>query len=347
MRKPLSVAILGATGMVGRRMSELLVDHPWFDIKVLVGFRSVQGTYRESWDRKELSNQDYYGECSWKRRTFPAGLEPHTVQSLDDLIKTEVDLVLSAIPGEQGKIEQDLADAGNTLFSNSPYGRFEPENPLIIPEINLGELNKQRLIKNPNCVTSGLAMVLCPLVKHYGVEEVSAVTFQSLSGRGDAKYDKDLVLNNVYPLHDSDENTEIYIQKEVKKILGGGFKMSVSCNRVFVQEGHFVDVKIKTVDKVKGKEEVARVLETFNPLEEMHLPTSPKTPLVVRNEIGRPRPVQDANVDRGMSVVVGGIATDDEVYDLRLQLVVNNLVRGAAGGAILNAECYVRANNMI
>ncbi|MGH9968606.1 MAG: aspartate-semialdehyde dehydrogenase [Pyrinomonadaceae bacterium] len=347
MRKPLSVAILGATGMVGRRMSELLTDHPWFDVKVLVGFRSVQGSYLEAWDRKELSNQDYYGENFWKPRPFPAGLESRTVQSLDDLMKSEVDLVFSAIPEQQGKIEQDLADAGNTLFSNSPYGRFEPHNPLIIPEINLGDLNKQRLIKNPNCVTSGLALVLYPLVKHYGVEEASAVTFQSLSGRGDAKYDKDLVLNNVYPLHDSDENTETYIQKEVKRILGTGFKLSVSCNRVFVQEGHFVDVKIKTVDRVNGKEEVARVLESFNPLEELHLPTSPKSPVVVLSEIGRPRPAQDSNVERGMSVVVGGIATDDEVYDLRLQLVVNNLVRGAAGGAILNAECYARANNMI
>jgi aspartate-semialdehyde dehydrogenase len=96
-----------------------------------------------------------------------------------------------------------------------------------------------------------------------------------------------------------------------------------------------------------AKEEVIRTLQSFNPLRERNLHTNPEFPITVMTEVGRPRPIQDSNYEKGMSIAVGGITTQDEVYDLRLQFVVNNLIRGAAGGAILNAECYARANNMI
>jgi aspartate-semialdehyde dehydrogenase len=345
--KRLSTAVLGATGMVGRRMCEILSDHPWFDLKFLVGFRSVEASYPEVWRRKERANQIYYGKDIWENRPFPERLAGRRVQPLSELTESPVDLIFSALPEQVGEIEQEMVNAGKVVFSNSPYGRFDRNNPLIVPEVNLCDLHGQRFIKNPNCITSGLAIVLCPLIKTYGIEEMSIVTFQSLSGRGDARYDKGMVICNVYPLRDSQENTEALIMKEIRRILGNELKISVSCNRVFVQEGHFVDVKIKTKEKVSGKEEVIRVLQSFNPLREYDLHTSPEFPIVVLTEIGRPRPVQDSNYEKGMSVAVGGIATEDEVYNLRLQFVVNNLMRGAAGGAILNAECYARANNLI
>jgi len=343
--KKRKVAILGATGMVGRRFAELLVDHPWFEPAVLVGFKSIGESYERVWERKEQLMEEHYGSSIWKQRAFPEKLRGQLVRSFADLLEYDsIDTVFSAVPAEVGHLEQQLLSNGYRVFSNSPYGRFEKENPLVIAEVNGDEIINQNFIKSPNCVTSGLGLILAPLQEAYGLREVSVVTFQSISGRGDAKYRQDLIMHNVYPLDSSDEKTAFYIGAEIKKIFGDSIPLSVSCNRVFVQEGHFVDVKIKTEKKIEHVSDVADLLSGFNPIREMHLPSNPSRPLLVTDEIGRPRPCQDASHGGGMTVVVGNLSTADDIFDLRLQYVVNNLVRGAAGGAILNAELYYHKN---
>ena len=342
------VAILGSTGMVGRRFAELLIEHPWFEVGMLVGHKSINESYQEVWERKESAMEAHYGKGFWQKKPFPESLRGYRVQSFEDLLNADsIDLVFSAVAAEVGHLEQVLLDKGFTVFSNSPYGRFEEKNPLVIPEVNGHEIESQKFIKNPNCVTSGLVMILDVLRNRYGLTEVSAVTFQSLSGRGDAKYRPDLVVGNIYPLHDSEERTEEYIAREVKKILRDNFRFSVSCNRVFVQEGHLVDVKVKTKRRIWSDTEVLELFRSYNPLNEMNLPSSPASPLVVIDETGRPRPNQDAFHHAGLSVAIGNVSTVDDVFDLRLQYVVNNLIRGAAGSAILNAELYLQKQNEV
>jgi aspartate-semialdehyde dehydrogenase len=112
-----------------------------------------------------------------------------------------------------------------------------------------------------------------------------------------------------------------------------------------VQEGHFVELRIKTQNPILDVEEVTEVLSNFNPLAPLQLHSSPEAPIVVLQELGRPRPRQDANKGGGMAVAVGNLTTADEVFDLRLTFVVNNLIRGAAGGALLNAEFW-KANSL-
>lgn len=345
MNKPIRkrVAIAGSTGMVGRRFAELLVDHPWYEIAMLVGDKSTGESYGAVWERKEKSIRDYYGRDFWVARACPDQLKDRRVQSFDDLLKAkDIDFIFSAMPSHVWPMEHELLEMGYTLFSNSPYGRFDESNPLVVAEVNGDEIRGQRFIKNPNCVSSGLVLVLAPIRERYGLREVSVVTFQSLTGKGDAKYPRDLVVGNVYSLHDSDEQTEEYILAEVHKILREAISISVSCNRVYVQEGHLVNVKIKTVDRIKSSDEVSELLRSFNPLKNMMLPSGPVTPLAVINEAGRPRPRQDSYENKGMTVVVGGISIMDDVFDLRLQYVVNNLTRGAAGGALLNSELYMQ-----
>lgn len=338
-KKP--VAILGATGLVGRRFSELLIDHPWFEIGMLVGSDASNGrSYQDVWTEKESTLQRHYGSQGWHPHPFPALLQDFSVQSFDELLASDISLIFSSLPIKGYKREERLLEAGKRLFSNSPYGRFEPPNPLVIAEVNKQALRDQQFIKNPNCVTSGLTILLAPLLQRYGLEEVSVTTYQSLSGRGDAKYDLDLVENNVYPLHRSPEATETYIVQEVKKILGNSFLLSVSCNRVWVQEGHYIDVRLKTGQPIAQREEVIELFQSFNPLAPDHLPSSPAHPIVVTREVGRPRPRQDAWHHHGMAIAVGNISIEDEIYDLRFSYVVNNLIRGAAGGAILNAEVF-------
>jgi aspartate-semialdehyde dehydrogenase len=181
--------------------------------------------------------------------------------------------------------------------------------------------------------------------KRYGLKEVSIVIFQSLTGKGDAKYPHELVVGNVYSLHNSDEKTEENILAEMQKIFREAIPLSVSCNRVFVQEGHLVNVKIKTFDRIKSEQEITELLESFDPLRRLRLPSSPRSPLTVIHDVGRPRPRQDSFHDGGMSVAIGGVSTKDSVYDCKFQYVVNNLVRGAAGGAILNSELYIQKEN--
>jgi aspartate-semialdehyde dehydrogenase len=341
--KSRKVAIVGATGMVGRRLASLLLNHPFFELDIVVGSDERRGeSYGAIWDRKETALQQHYG-AFWRRYPCPEQLQGMRVSSLEELLGSNCSTVFSSVPERAGDVEEALLKSGRTLFSNSPYRRFDRDVALVVPEVNGHRIGPARLIKNPNCVTSGLLLVLAPLQARYGLREVVVTTYQSLSGRGDAKYAPDLVLSNIYPLHDSAEGTEGYVRNEVKKILGASFRVSVTCNRTAVQEGHFVEVRIKTQTEIESTEEAAQVLSGFNPLRRFDLPSNPERPIVVLGESGRPRPLQDADHHGGMAVAVGNLSTDDEVFNLRLTYVVNNLIRGAAGGALLNAELWDRA----
>lgn len=339
MRK--RAAIYGATGLVGRRLTGLLVDHPWFEPVVLIGSSMTVGKpFNEVWKVKEEDLCAYYGSSLWQLFDAPASLCDHIVQGIESINAVEVDLVFSSVPERASDGEDSLLDLGVPVFSNSPHRRFDPQVPLIVPEVNGADVTRSTLIKNPNCVTSGLVIALAPIDQAYGLKHVSVTTFQSLSGRGDAKYRHDLVMGNVYPLHRSDERTEDNIRREVHKILGRTIPVSVRCHRVPVQEGHLVDVRVTTSRPIKTRADMIDLWNAFNPLTGLALPTNPRTPLVVIDEIGRPRPRQDIWHHDGMSIAIGSISTTDEVFDLTFTYVVNNVIRGAAGGALLNAELY-------
>lgn len=339
----MKIAIAGATGMVGRKFAELLSDHPWYEIVSLAGFKSAGAAFGEIWEKKESELSAHYGEQFWTRSTCPETLREKPIQNFESLLENRsVDFVFSAIPPNVCDLEQRLLEAGFMVFSNTPFGRLEKQNPLVVAEVNGDEIRTQKFIKNPNCVTSGLVLSLAPIREIYGLEAVSVVTFQSLSGRGDAKYPREAVVSNVYPLKDSDEKIEEYIALETQKIFHDETPISICSHRVYVQEGHYAVVKIKTKRRVKSDRDVVELLRAFNPLAKFSLPSSPKAPLFILNETGRPRPRQDSYYEKGMTVAVGGISTNDAIFDLRLQFVVNNLIRGAAGGAILNSELYLQ-----
>jgi aspartate-semialdehyde dehydrogenase len=326
--------------MVGRRLAALLLQHPFFELDMAVGSNAKSGElYSSVWREKEEALHHHYGEF-WRKYPVPDRLNGLKVSSLDDLLRSDCNVVFSSLPERASDVEETLLNSGRTVFSNSPYRRFDRDVALVVPEVNGERVRCCQLIKNPNCVTSGLVLLLAPLSSRYGLREVVVTTYQSLSGRGDAKYPPDLVLGNIYPLHRSAEGTEGYIRNEVKKILGAAFPISVTCNRTSVQEGHYVEVRVKTQREIDDVAEVCDLLAEFNPLRRLQLHTSPPEPIVILSEAGRPRPAQDSNHHQGMAVAVGNISIEDDVFDLRLTYVVNNLIRGAAGGALLNAELW-------
>ncbi|EGB06105.1 hypothetical protein AURANDRAFT_12664, partial [Aureococcus anophagefferens] len=338
------VGILGGTGLVGRALAARLLSHPIFSLGPVLGSSATVG--------KSLAD-DHYGAALWEAVPCPPGLREITVSSTEELMRSGVKYVVSAIAPSLGHIEDALQAAGIAVFSISPHARQVPRNPLIIPEANGDELLHAiataaaedsdptiPLVKSPNCVTCGTSVVLKALDATYGVVGVSVTTFQALSGRGDAKYDPGLVVGNVYPLAGTVEKTDEYQRKELLRIFPNIVRCAVSAHRVPVQTGHFVDVKCQTRKPVRSVEEVKAVLRAFAPLRGLGLPSMPNAPIVVVDEVGRPRPKQDGNYEGGMSVCVGNVHTNDGFFDVTLSIVINNVVRGAWGAALINMELY-------
>lgn len=354
------IGIIGGTGLVGRQLAAHLLTHPVFCLGPVVGSGATVGKMlRKVWEEKEAALAKNYGESIWKPLEFPEGLNTVVVQSQEELERSSCRYVVSCIAPRFGKIEDELQAKGFGVFSISPHARTRPENPLIVPEANheamiqtllarqtLENVESARdalpLFKSPNCVTCGLSVALKAIDEAFGLAGVAVTTFQSLSGRGDAKYEPSLVQANVYPLTGTEERTDDYQRSELLRIFPGMKRCSVSAHRVPVQNGHFIDIKIQTRKPIPSAEVAKDVLRQFNPLAQSgcHLPSQPSKPIVVVDAPGRPRPVQDADYEKGMAVAVGNVRVNDGFFDLTCSLVVNNIVRGAWGAALINAELY-------
>ena len=138
------------------------------------------------------------------------------------------------------------------------------------------------------------------------------------------------------------------IMPGVKRVSGAGY-------RVPVQKVHLVDVRVRLRTKPADARAVERAFTSFDPLARVSLPSKPRLAIYVKPideaptgeegerpppRIGTPRPKDDHEYDGGMSVCVGNIDVDDELFDVSFCLVVNNVVRGAWGAALLNAEYW-------
>jgi len=341
-RRPLG--IIGGTGMVGRALAAHLQTHPMFKLGPVVGSSSTTGKlFKDVWLQKEQDLVDHYGADFWKPIPFPDELEHVRVASLADLLASDCREVVSCIAARYGEIEDELLREGVRVYSISPHARFDASNPLCIPEVNgevLERFDGNGLIKSPNCCSCGAVIALKALHDKYEVVDVSMTTSQSLSGRGDAKYPKELVVGNVLPLRNSEERTDEYQYKELKRILPDVKSVSVSAYRVPVQLGHLVDVRVRVRRKPKSFEEVVETFRNFKPLKGINLPSVPKNPITYVEGVSRPLPAFDCHNEGGMSIAVGNLMVSSELFDITFSYVVNNIVRGAFGAALINAEYY-------
>jgi aspartate-semialdehyde dehydrogenase len=124
------------------------------------------------------------------------------------------------------------------------------------------------------------------------------------------------------------------------------FKVSASCHRVSVADGHTEAVFVET-EKEAAPEAAAEAMAKFlGEPQRLGLPTAPKTPIIVRHEEDRPQPRLDRMEGKGMSVVVGRIREDAALNGIKYVLLGHNTVRGAAGCSILNSE-YFKSNGYI
>jgi len=338
--KKLLAAILGSTGMIGQHFVQHLQDHPWIKIeRVAASERSVGMRYRHAMRTvhiKHVSNE-----------VAELKVCPITPKAVGD-----VDIVFSALPAEVAtNIEEDFAEAGMIVISTARSHRMDPDVPILIPEINaehVGLIEEQRrrrgwdgaIITEGNCTTITIVMPLKPIYDDYGIESVVLSSMQAVSGAGYPGVESLDIIDNVIPFI---ENEEEKVQVETLKILGtpkepAQFKVSASCHRVPVIDGHTEAVFVGTKKKAEP-DEVVKCMRNFRgEPQRLKLPSAPKHPIIVRDEEYRPQPRLDRMTEKGMAIVVGRVRSDPVLDGVKFVVVGHNTIRGGAGNSVLTAE---------
>jgi len=340
--KKTKVGILGATGSVGQKFIELLANHPWFEITALAASeRSIDKLY------KDAANWFMPNKC-------PDYVAEMQVQSCKPNLDCEI--IFSGLDSSvAGQVETEFANAGYFVLSNAKNHRMDVDIPLLVPEINsehLALLNQQKfgkgkIITNPNCSTIGLVLALKPLFDNFGIENVNVVTLQALSGAGYPGIASLDIIDNVVPFIKGEEDK---IEIEPLKIFGNyegenikyqDFKISAQCNRVAVTDGHLECVSVSLSQKV-SEEEIIKVWQGFTAEpQKLKLPSAPKHPLYYFEEDNYPQPKLHRNLDKGMAASIGRLRKCN-IFDYKFNVLSHNTIRGAAGGAILNAEMMIQ-----
>ena len=334
------VGILGATGAVGQTFIRLLGDHPWFTVTaVAASERSAGQTYREA--------------VNWlSGAPIPERVAGLTVQHTDPSA-VECDFVFSALSSSvAGEIEEEFASAGTPVVSNAKNYRLDDRVPLLVPEVNpehLALIDQQSwesggfIVTNPNCSTTGLICGLHPLMGVFDVEAVQVTMLQALSGAGYPGVPSLDAVGNVIPYIGGEEDK---LATEPQKILGAldgdhiepaDLTLSAQCTRVPVRNGHLACASVRFREDVDA-EAVTEALRTFEaPAATDALPSRPDPFVQVLDAPDAPQPQRHVKAGGGMTVSVGRVQ-DCPVNDVKFVLLSHNTVRGAAGGAILNAE---------
>ncbi len=322
------VAVVGATGLVGRTMLTVLAERQ-FPVRSLRLFASPRsaGTVLE-----------------FEGKTIE--VEPLT----PDVSLESLDLALfSAGRSVSREFAPRFVKAGCTVIDNSSAWRMTPNIPLIVPEVNPDHLRPtDRIIANPNCSTIQLMVAIAPLHRSIGLREVVVSTYQAPSGAGYSgvqqlnaelsgtappdppAFDRPIAFNTIF--HPIDPATgyteeETKMRNESKKILDDpSFALRVTCVRVPIKGGHGEAVHFTTRRK-SSRDEILEILRT--------------APGVVVMEDPREYPMPIA-VEGRDEVFVGRIRQEDEEgYQFALWVVADNLRKGAATNAVQIAELWM------
>lgn len=339
-----NVGILGATGAVGQKFIRLLGDHPWFTVSALGASERSEGKlYREA--------------AQWMESTpLPETIADSIVLRCIPDEFDNVDFVFSGLDASVAEsVESSFARAGIPVISNAKNYRMHEQVPLLVPEVNPDhiELVKYQsftedgsgwIVTNPNCVVVPLVMALKPLHNRFGIESVILTSMQAISGAGYPGVPSLDILGNVIPYISGEEPK---IQTEPLKLLGelndrtirfADFPIQATATRVPVRNGHLLSVSVSLKDKPASSSEITTLLKSWNsPLQGLQLPSAPDHPLFVYDDDRFPQPLLQADEEKGMRTAVGRIRSA-EVLDISFVAMAHNTVRGAAGGAILNAE---------
>ena len=334
--KKFRVAVVGATGAVGREMLQILAERkfPISEITALASGRSA-------------GSQVSFGEG-----------EVLTIQELASFDFKGIDICLSSAGA---KISEEFAPraakAGCIVIDNTSHFRTDPDVPLIVPEVNpeaIAGYKKRNIIANPNCSTIQMLVVLKPLHDLAVIKRIVVCTYQSVSGAGKEAMDELFVQSraifvndeikqevfrkqiafNVIPqidsfMEDGTTKEEWKMIAETKKILDPKIKLSATCVRVPVFIGHAEAINVEFEKEISASEARALLRKT-------------KGVTVIDNtrEDGFITPVECAGED---NVFVSRIREDVSIDNgLNLWVVADNLRKGAALNAVQIAEILAK-----
>lgn len=329
-----TVAVVGATGAVGMEMLATL-EARTFPVDRLLPF---------------ASSKSAGGHVSFR------GAEVNVRVLTKDSFRG-VDVALFSAGTDVSKEYAPIATkAGAVVIDNSSAWRMDPRVPLVVPEVNLHDLeNHQGLIANPNCSTIQMVVALKPLHDHAQITRVVVSTYQSVSGTGKDAMDEleeqcrrlmnsDDVHPTVYPhqiafnclphiddfLPSGSTKEEMKMVNETKKILGDpSMGISATTVRVPVFVSHAESINVETKNKVSVQE--ARAILSTAPGVQLH--DDPSRGVY-------PMPIDAVGTD---AVFVGRIREDESIPNgLNLWVVADNLRKGAALNAVQIAEAVVR-----
>mgnify|MGYP005634289215 FL=1 len=345
------VAIIGVTGAVGQEFVQSLKDHPWFEVtQIAASERSADKNYLDAIkDASGIIAWDVGGE-------IPEYIKSMTVKKIDDLDVSQLDLVFSAVESVAARDIETKMAADLPVISTSSAYRYEEDVPILIPGINDEQtelLEVQKKNRNwkgwvaplPNCTTTGLAITLKPLLEKYGAKKVMMTSMQAISGGGKSGVSAMGITDNIIPYIPKEEEK---VRIETRKILGklkdgkiedADIKISCTCTRVPVIDGHTESVFVETskeVDPLKAK-------DTYNQcnseISVAGLPSAPEKYYAFHEDPTRPQPRMERTVGDGMTTTIGRVETE-ELFDhgLKYMLFSHNKKMGSAKGAVLLAE---------
>jgi aspartate-semialdehyde dehydrogenase len=339
MTKKFNVAVVGATGAVGETMLEILAQRkfPAADVVALASERSAGS--RVSYGNKQLVVQDleHFDFSDTQIGLFSPGAS------------------VSAIYAPKA------AAAGCVVIDNTSHFRYEPDIPLVIPEVNpeaIAEYKNRNIIANPNCSTIQMLVALKPIHDAVGIERINVATYQAVSGTGkgaieelatqtanllNAKpiesqvYSKQIAFNCIPHIDSFQDNgytkEEMKMVWETRKILGNDdIQVNPTCVRVPVFYGHCEAVHIETRIKINAAE-VRRLLKSAPGI----------TVLDGRKDGAYPTPVTEAaGTD---PVFVSRIREDiSHPRGIDLWIVADNVRKGAALNGVQIAEVLVKSH---
>ena len=349
----LKAAIVGATGIVGQQFILALQEHPWFTIAALAGSqRSAGRSYGEA------LRSAPGGSLQWYADSLPDdSVYDMPVEDAAQLDAARFDVIFSAVESDAArKLEPQYARSTPVISTASAF-RYDDDVPVLLPGVNddharlIDCQRKSRgwrgfIAPNPNCTTVGLAITLAPLAQRFGLEAVVMTSMQAVSGAGRHGGVLGLdIIDNVIPYIAKEEEK---VRLETCKILGecspsglqpAGIRMSATCTRVPVLEGHTESVLALTT-RPAAVDEARDAFDHFGAeLARKGLPSAPRQLIVVHDDPFRPQPRLDRSLDDGMATSVGRLRADS-AFDNGLQYVLlsHNTKMGAANGTVLTAE---------
>jgi len=331
----IKVAIVGATGNVGRELLNIMDerDFPAAEVYALASRRSKG---------REVSFGDKTLKC----------------EVLDDFDFSKVDVVLMSAGGTLSKQwAEKIGKQGAIVIDNSSAWRMDPDVPLVVPEVNGEDVlgyDKKMIIANPNCSTAQLVMALKPLHDAAKIKRCVVSTYQSVSGSGKAGMDelwnqtKGIFVNdapepeeyprqiafNAIPMigsfrEDGFTDEEAKMWNETHKMIDPNIKLTVTCVRVPVFVGHSESVNIEFENPITP-EEAREALRNFDGVQVIDNPEEDQyiTPVECKGE---------------WDTFVSRIRVDNTVeHGLSLWVVADNLRKGAALNTVQIAEELIK-----